>query len=84
MYLILALIVIGIAAGWVAERVVYREYEVNWTEAFIAGIAGSFVGGLIANLVAGEGFALHPSGIIGSIIGAIIVLYLWRLVRRGA
>lgn len=84
MYLILAFIVIGIAAGWVAERVVYREYEVNWTEAFIAGIAGSFVGGLIANLVAGEGFGLHPSGIIGSIIGAIIVLFIWRAVRRGA
>ena len=41
--------------------------------AFGTGIAGSFVGGLLASLLAGDGFNLRPSGIIGSIIGAIIV-----------
>ena len=46
---------------------------INWPLAFGTGIAGSFVGGLLASLLAGDGFNLRPSGIIGSIIGAIIV-----------
>jgi uncharacterized membrane protein YeaQ/YmgE (transglycosylase-associated protein family) len=81
MYLILALILIGMAAGAVAERVVYPEWKIDWTEAFVVGLAGSFLGGLVANLIAGEGFALHPAGIIGSILGAIILLAILKYFR---
>ncbi len=81
MYLILALILIGMAAGAVAERVVYPEWKIDWTEAFVVGLAGSFLGGLVANLIAGEGFALHPAGLIGSILGAIILLAILKYFR---
>ena len=81
MYLILALILIGMVAGFVAERVVYPEWKIDWTEAFIVGIAGSFLGGLAASLIAGDGFALRASGIIGSIIGAIVLLAILKWVR---
>ncbi|HSF98555.1 MAG TPA: GlsB/YeaQ/YmgE family stress response membrane protein [Ornithinibacter sp.] len=50
---------------------------INWPLAFGTGIAGSFVGGLLASLLAGDGIELRPSGIIGSIIGAIIVTLGW-------
>lgn len=30
--------------------------------AFVAGIAGSFIGGLIINLINGDGLKLGPSG----------------------
>lgn len=43
-----------------------------------AGIAGSFVGGLLSSLLAGDGLALKPSGIIGSLVGAVIVTAAWR------
>jgi uncharacterized membrane protein YeaQ/YmgE (transglycosylase-associated protein family) len=43
-----------------------------------AGIGGSFVGGLIASLLAGDGLALRPSGIIGSLVGALIVTLIWQ------
>ena len=46
----------------------------NWGELLIAGVVGSFVGGLLASLIAGDGLALRPSGIIGSVIGAVLVL----------
>jgi uncharacterized membrane protein YeaQ/YmgE (transglycosylase-associated protein family) len=46
--------------------------------AIIAGIAGSFVGGLLASLIAGDGLALKPSGVIGSLIGAIIITVIGR------
>ena len=45
-----------------------------------AGLIGSFVGGLLASLIAGDGLAFKPSGVIGSIVGAVIVTFIWRRV----
>ncbi|HSF85459.1 MAG TPA: GlsB/YeaQ/YmgE family stress response membrane protein [Acidimicrobiia bacterium] len=81
MYLILALILIGLVAGGLAERVVYPEWKIDWTEAFIVGIAGSLLGGILGSLLAGDGFDLAFSGIIGSILGAIILLAILKWVR---
>src|SRR4051794_17783618 len=49
--------------------------------AIIAGIAGSFLGGLLASLIAGDGLKLRPSGFIGSIAGAVITPALGRYSR---
>jgi len=46
--------------------------------ALVSGLVGSFVGGLIFSLVAGDGFDLRASGIIGSLLGAVIVTLAWR------
>ena len=82
--LILAIIVIGIAAGWVAQLVLGRNgRQTDWTLAFVTGIVGSFVGGLLFSLIAGDGLAIEMSGLIGSIIGAIVVLAIYRAVRGG-
>lgn len=81
MFLILAFLVIGIAAGWVAQLVLGSRGRTNWTEAAIAGLAGSFVGGLLTSLLAGDGLKIRPSGLIGSVVGAIVVLLIWRAVR---
>jgi uncharacterized membrane protein YeaQ/YmgE (transglycosylase-associated protein family) len=82
--LILAIIVIGIAAGWVAQLVLGRGgRQTDWTLAFVTGVIGSFVGGLLFSLIAGDGLELRMSGLIGSIIGAIVVLAIVRAVRGG-
>jgi uncharacterized membrane protein YeaQ/YmgE (transglycosylase-associated protein family) len=82
--LILGMIVLGIAAGWVAQLLLRgRGRQIDWTLAFVTGIAGSFVGGLVLSLGAGDGLALRPSGIIGSILGAVIVLALVQGLRKG-
>jgi uncharacterized membrane protein YeaQ/YmgE (transglycosylase-associated protein family) len=49
--------------------------------AIVAGLAGSFVGGLLFNLLTGDGIDLAPSGLIGSLIGAVIVTAIWQWVR---
>jgi uncharacterized membrane protein YeaQ/YmgE (transglycosylase-associated protein family) len=36
------------------------------------------VGGLLFSLIAGDGLALRPSGIIGSILGAVILMLVDR------
>jgi uncharacterized membrane protein YeaQ/YmgE (transglycosylase-associated protein family) len=72
--LIIAIIVFGLAAGWVAQLLLGRGgREIDWGLALVAGLLGSFVGGLIASLVAGDGLDLRPSGLIGSIVGAVLV-----------
>lgn len=79
MYLILAFIVIGMVAGWLAHYVVEPHRAVNWPVLFVAGLVGSFAGGLIGSLLTGNGLALKPSGLIGSVVGAILVLLARRL-----
>jgi uncharacterized membrane protein YeaQ/YmgE (transglycosylase-associated protein family) len=82
MYLILALLAIAMAAGWVAQMIVGRSHgRTDWTEALVAGFLGSFVGGLLASLIAGDGLEFRPSGLLGSIFGAVIVTAVWGLVR---
>ena len=48
----------------------------------MTGIVGSFVGGLLFSLIAGDGLAIEMSGLIGSIIGAIVILAIYRAVTK--
>jgi uncharacterized membrane protein YeaQ/YmgE (transglycosylase-associated protein family) len=76
--LFIGIILFGMLAGAAAQLILGRTGGgVNWPLAFGAGIAGSFVGGLLASLLAGDGLELRPSGIVGSIIGAVIVTAVW-------
>lgn len=81
--LILAILLIAMATGWIAQMILGRNTpgKNNWGEAMIAGFLGSLVGGLIFSLVNGDGFDIKPSGIIGSVIGAVIVLAVWGAIR---
>lgn len=77
--LILGLLVFGLLIGWVAQLAVGdRRHPTNWPLALIAGLVGSFVGGLLLSLLAGDGLSLAPSGIIGSLVGAIVVTIVWQ------
>jgi len=77
---ILAFIVIGLIAGAAARFLVPGPDPMGWIGTIVLGIIGSFVGGFLANLIFGGTVALSPAGIVGSIIGAIIVLLIWRQV----
>jgi uncharacterized membrane protein YeaQ/YmgE (transglycosylase-associated protein family) len=73
--LLLAIVVLGVFAGWLANLLLGGGmFPRDWMQLFLAGVIGSFVGGLLASLLAGDGIALRPSGIIGSVIGAVIEL----------
>ena len=75
--LILVILAFGMAIGWLAQLVLGMGTRPN-AQSLIAGLVGSFVGGLLASLVAGDGLSLRPSGVIGSFVGAIIVLVIWN------
>jgi uncharacterized membrane protein YeaQ/YmgE (transglycosylase-associated protein family) len=81
--LLLFVLVFGMAVGWVAQLLVRGfDTRVHWGEALVTGIAGSFVGGFLGSLIFGGELELRPSGIIGSILGAVVLLLLVNLVRR--
>ena len=75
----IALILFGMLVGAGAQLILGRRGgSIDWGMALVSGLVGSFVGGLIFSLVAGDGFDLRPSGIIGSLLGAVIVTLAWR------
>ncbi|WP_107767971.1 GlsB/YeaQ/YmgE family stress response membrane protein [Nocardioides terrigena] len=85
--LILAIIVFGLLAGGLAQLVLGRSMrDVNWSVAIVTGLLGSFVGGLLASLLAGDGLELRASGLIGSFVGALLLTLAWTAYagRRGS
>jgi uncharacterized membrane protein YeaQ/YmgE (transglycosylase-associated protein family) len=81
--LIIAIILFGMLTGAAAQLVLGKPSGgIDWSLAFGAGLAGSFVGGLLISLISGDGLNLRPSGLIGSIVGAVIVTAAWLWFKR--
>jgi uncharacterized membrane protein YeaQ/YmgE (transglycosylase-associated protein family) len=81
--LLLGIIVFGMVIGAAAQLLLGGSTRsIDWPMAFGAGLVGSFVGGLLISLLAGDGLEFRPSGIIGSLAGAVIVTAGWQWWRR--
>ncbi len=74
-------IIFGAIVGILARFLVPGADPMGWIGTILLGIIGSFAGGFLAQLFFGGAVTFPPptSGWIGSIIGAIVVLLLWRL-----
>jgi uncharacterized membrane protein YeaQ/YmgE (transglycosylase-associated protein family) len=87
---VVVLIVIGLIVGLVARLLVPGRDNIGILGTILLGIVGSFVGGFLWELVEFhhiETSHFQTVGILGSIIGAVVVLLLLRLTgleRRGA
>ena len=82
---IITMIVVGLVAGLIARAIMPGADPMGWIATIVLGIVGSFVGGFLANTLLGRGSsgsAFEPSGILGSIIGALIVLGIYRMMKR--
>lgn len=81
---ILWMLLLGLIAGAVARAVVPGDDPMGIGGTILLGIVGSFVGGFLANalFVDGDQEGFGPAGIIGSILGAIVVLLVYRMATR--
>jgi uncharacterized membrane protein YeaQ/YmgE (transglycosylase-associated protein family) len=85
LWFLISLVVIGLVAGYLARLIVPGDDPMGVGGTLLLGIVGSFVGGFLADVLFrsdGEDVGLGPAGIIGSIIGAILVLLVYRFVTR--
>ncbi|MCU1366115.1 MAG: transglycosylase [Ilumatobacteraceae bacterium] len=80
---IVYLVVIGLVAGFIARAVVPGKDSLSVGGTILLGIVGSFVGGFLGYVLshhdANDG-AFQASGIIGSILGSIVALLVYRAV----
>jgi uncharacterized membrane protein YeaQ/YmgE (transglycosylase-associated protein family) len=79
---IIVLIVIGLIAGFIARAVIPGKQDIGIVATIVLGIVGSLVGNLLGSLIFHGRFELGTSGIIGSIVGAIIVLGIYVAATR--
>ena len=81
---IIVLLIVGLIAGAVARLLVPGKDSMGLAGTIGVGVVGSFVGGFLQNLIFFHTLTLfHPSGLIGSIIGSIIVLLISRIFGKG-
>lgn len=76
---ILAWIAVGFIAGIVARVVVRPGRHLGCLGTIAVGLLGSLVGGTLANIVTGDGLDPAASGMVGSILGAVLILAAARL-----
>ncbi|TAK50077.1 MAG: GlsB/YeaQ/YmgE family stress response membrane protein [Xanthobacteraceae bacterium] len=74
----LALLVIGAIAGWVAERVTESRHGILTN--ILVGIAGAFIGGKLAEVFDIAVFGFWRT-LVSAIVGAILLLFVWRALR---
>ncbi len=84
MFHILWMIIIGFIAGLIARALVPGLDSMGFWMTVGLGIVGSFVGGFISRAFSkpADGAMFHPAGLIMSIIGAVIVLLIARMMGR--
>jgi len=85
LWFIISLIIIGAIAGFIARALVPGKDPMGIGATILLGVVGSFIGGFLGWALFGKDMnegALQPSGIIGSIIGAIVALLIYRAATR--
>jgi uncharacterized membrane protein YeaQ/YmgE (transglycosylase-associated protein family) len=77
-------LIVGLIAGLLARALVPGRDRLGFMGTLLLGVAGSLVGGFLGQLFEDDRtFAdFSPAGLIGSIIGAIIALLIYRWANR--
>ena len=71
---VIALIIVGAAAGFLATRLMRIEADILTT--MVIGIAGAVIGGLVLRFIAAA-FGL-VGGLVGAVLGAMLLIWLWQ------
>jgi uncharacterized membrane protein YeaQ/YmgE (transglycosylase-associated protein family) len=75
-------LIIGLIAGALARLVMPGRDPMGIIATIILGIVGSIIGGLVGMAIWGSGGnGFRPAGLILSILGAIVVLWIWRMMK---
>ena len=78
------MIIIGLIAGALARLIMPGRDPMGIVMTIILGIVGSILGGLVSWAIWGadtRGSGFRPAGLLLSILGAIIVLWIYRMIK---
>lgn len=82
---ILAWIIIGALAGWIASIVAGTNERMGALANIVVGIIGAFIGGFIFGLIGGEGFTgFNLWSLFVAVVGSIILLAIVKAFSRAA
>lgn len=73
-------LLIGLIAGAIARFLVPGRDPMGWLGTLVLGLIGSLIGGFLGSLIAGGDADFSPAGLLGSIVGAVIALLIYRAV----
>ncbi|HSL27429.1 MAG TPA: GlsB/YeaQ/YmgE family stress response membrane protein [Acidimicrobiia bacterium] len=71
-------LVIGLIAGFLARAIVPGRESMGVLGTIVLGLIGSLVGGFLGNLFVEGNLDIEAAGIVGSVIGAIVALLVYR------
>ena len=76
-------IITGFIVGLIARAVMPGADAMGFIGTTVVGIVGSVIGGYVGRAIKKPepGATVHPAGLVMSIIGAIILLVVWRMIR---
>ena len=74
-------VIVGLIVGALARFILPGRDSMGWIATVILGIAGSFLGGFISTLIWKSGTGFQPAGLLMSLVGAILLLLIWRKLR---
>ncbi len=76
---VIAWIIVGALAGWIASKIMNTDAEQGAVANVIVGIVGALIGGWIAKALFGITFAIFSiTGVLVAIAGAVILLAVLR------
>ncbi len=82
-WFIIVLLVVGLIVGAIARLLVPGRDPMGLLGTAVLGVVGSFIGGFLGYILLGRDAkdgALQPAQFLGSLIGAVIALLVWRAI----
>ncbi len=80
---LIATIVVGLVAGWLAS--IIMKTNTGLVTELILGVVGAILGGWITSLLMGVDLVtgINVTSIVVALLGSILVIFLYRVIRRG-
>jgi uncharacterized membrane protein YeaQ/YmgE (transglycosylase-associated protein family) len=75
-------IITGFIIGLIARAILPGADSLGFIATTVLGILGSLAGGFLGGLISKppEGSKFHPAGFLMSVVGAVVLLLLWRYI----
>jgi uncharacterized membrane protein YeaQ/YmgE (transglycosylase-associated protein family) len=76
-------VIVGFIVGLIARAVLPGADHMGMIATTVVGIIGSVIGGLIGGVISrpASGAKVHPAGLLMSVVGAVVLLFLLRMLR---